>query len=351
MKHELSLQQFEQVELMARSNQRLPGEPESAYNAYLVYRGLGPDRDLREAWRVYRERPIEGRKTRGRPRLSNAKPGRPSGQWTMWCSDWNWKERAAVYDGFANHLMDNHGLAAATARQRRIEQKQIATIDMLDNEIRRLDSSLDDLLKGPLTPEKYSLFIDNVKQANGFARLIMCTDWNRTGRTRFQDISGCQHLIGRQPGESMRAYKAFCFYRDQGPQRSLRTAYRLYQQTVKGRSVKGTSAPPRSAGHWPEWSRRWEWAWRAAAYDGVVREIDLYRPDGMKYRLLHFDIADLHRTMQRFQKAGRLLRKILAVMRRPDTDSTMGWGSRLATAAMLRIETAAQAAGNYSHIR
>jgi hypothetical protein len=68
----------------------------------------------------------------------------------------------------------------------------------------------------------------------------------------------------RQPGESARAYGAFCLYRDAGPRRSLReTCRRYYGNTT---SVRRLSI----------WSSRWRWPERCRAWDdhldGLARQ-------------------------------------------------------------------------------
>lgn len=67
----------------------------------------------------------------------------------------------------------------------------------------------------------------------------------------------------RQPGETSRAYAAFCSYRDLGPRRSLAAAYR---------ARKPGSLDERAPGHWCEWSTRFRWVERAAAYDAFLDE-------------------------------------------------------------------------------
>jgi len=67
----------------------------------------------------------------------------------------------------------------------------------------------------------------------------------------------------RQPGESVRAYAAFCVYRDlPAGERSLRRAAEIIVQT---------SSKPRRASsvqrQLSDWSARWRWVERAAAWD------------------------------------------------------------------------------------
>ena len=59
------------------------------------------------------------------------------------------------------------------------------------------------------------------------------------------------------PGETHKAFMAFCLYRDMGGGRSLDAAYRLHSGRESGRHSR----------HWAEWSRRFHWVKRAQAYD------------------------------------------------------------------------------------
>jgi hypothetical protein len=67
----------------------------------------------------------------------------------------------------------------------------------------------------------------------------------------------------RMPGESTKAYAAFCTYRDKGPERSISKAHEL---------MTGERA---NIGRWELWSGRFDWVRRAAAYDdhldGIAR--------------------------------------------------------------------------------
>ena len=65
----------------------------------------------------------------------------------------------------------------------------------------------------------------------------------------------------RQPGESSRAYAAFCIYRDLGPARSLDKA--LAQANKK----------PSNRRHWARWMERYRWLERAQAYDDYIERI------------------------------------------------------------------------------
>lgn len=64
----------------------------------------------------------------------------------------------------------------------------------------------------------------------------------------------------RQPGESSKAYAAFCVYRDLGPQRSLDGARRTFERGGKRISVKFLG----------RWSSRYNWVARCEVYDDYI---------------------------------------------------------------------------------
>lgn len=63
------------------------------------------------------------------------------------------------------------------------------------------------------------------------------------------------HPWDRLPGESARAYRAFCVYRDLGPKRSVLKAIQAAGENVD------------SVGRWETWCTQFRWVERAAAYD------------------------------------------------------------------------------------
>src|SRR5437660_1461972 len=75
-----------------------------------------------------------------------------------------------------------------------------------------------------------------------------------------QAMSDTRLPYERQPGESDRAFAAFCCYRDLGPKRSL--------DEVGKRLYGGQSGRKRAAtGRVQEWSSNWQWRERVAAWD------------------------------------------------------------------------------------
>jgi hypothetical protein len=78
------------------------------------------------------------------------------------------------------------------------------------------------------------------------------------------------------PGESAKAYAAFCLYRDLGPKRSLVKAYRL--QTGHEQAT--------ISGLWNTWRRKHRWADRAEAFDREAA-FDLDQVQRQTERKLH----------------------------------------------------------------
>jgi hypothetical protein len=73
----------------------------------------------------------------------------------------------------------------------------------------------------------------------------------------------------RLPDESPRAYRAFCHYRDLGPNRSLDRAWERYRTTSdQGKKRKSARRP----GHWGAWSQKFLWVKRADAHDDQIDE-------------------------------------------------------------------------------
>ena len=82
----------------------------------------------------------------------------------------------------------------------------------------------------------------------------------------------------RLPGESARAFHAYCVYRDLGPDRTIARAWAAEHQK-EGASAQvfksgQRSTRCRSMGHWGALSRRWAWVARAREYD---TQVDLAR--------------------------------------------------------------------------
>lgn len=73
----------------------------------------------------------------------------------------------------------------------------------------------------------------------------------------------------RLPRESPRAYRAFCVYRDLGPDRSLDQAWGRFRAASDPTKDRGSARRP---GHWAAWSQKYQWVERAEAYDDFIEE-------------------------------------------------------------------------------
>jgi hypothetical protein len=73
----------------------------------------------------------------------------------------------------------------------------------------------------------------------------------------------------RLPQESQRAYRAFCIYRDMGPDRSLDQAWKRFRAASGPTKDRGSARRP---GHWADWSQKYHWVERAEAYDDFIEE-------------------------------------------------------------------------------
>jgi hypothetical protein len=81
-------------------------------------------------------------------------------------------------------------------------------------------------------------------------------------------------LWDRLPGESPKAYRAFCVYRDLGPGRCLDQASRSYHQRQRA-EADGTQPgrQPRASGTIRRWAERWNWSVRAMAWDQELEQV------------------------------------------------------------------------------
>jgi len=112
-------------------------------------------------------------------------------------------------------------------------------------------------------------------------------------------------------GESSRAYAAFTLYRDLGPARSQQSAWREHLKRA-GRGEETISCPRT----WQDWSSKFEWVGRAAAYD---QEIDAQR---LKARIEKTRELEERRAQFEFENQDRLekrVRKAEAVLDKADS--------------------------------
>jgi len=71
----------------------------------------------------------------------------------------------------------------------------------------------------------------------------------------------------RWPGESAKAYAAFCLFRDLGPRRSLDAASRSYHHPGLEAQHPPSGRLPRASGTIRRWAHCWSWLDRARAWD------------------------------------------------------------------------------------
>src|SRR6516165_1564915 len=76
------------------------------------------------------------------------------------------------------------------------------------------------------------------------------------------------------PGESSKAYAAFCLYRDQGLNRSIEATSRLYHGHSAPLGSETASGRRRGAsGQIRRWAQRWNWSGRARAWDQELERV------------------------------------------------------------------------------
>jgi len=71
---------------------RQEGETDTAYQAFELFRRLGPDRTVQGAWEQYWNRPGNRRRAGGK------QAGMAHGYFRAWSSGWRWHERALAWD-------------------------------------------------------------------------------------------------------------------------------------------------------------------------------------------------------------------------------------------------------------
>lgn len=102
-------------------------------------------------------------------------------------------------------------------------------------------------------------------------------------------MSEWDHTWEKWPHESMKAYRAFCVYRDLGPDRSLRKALEAgrAQGVFKYSSVRQLA----------QWSRKFHWVSRSQAYD-LHLEAEMRRRREREIREMNERHAKLARALQ-----------------------------------------------------
>jgi hypothetical protein len=88
----------------------------------------------------------------------------------------------------------------------------------------------------------------------------------RRDHDQIEDPTDSLHPWDRVPGESSRAYEAFCVFRDAGPSRKMDKVWRSYEREHR----RVVPEHRRCASSWWEWYRRFDWKDRAEKYDAFL---------------------------------------------------------------------------------
>jgi hypothetical protein len=103
--------------------QESEGEPAQSYSRFLLYRSLGPGRNLDAAYRLQLQQ--AGEAPEGARRRQPVAPG----NWCKDCIRWRWVERASAWDVHVSLLVGEHAIAAqlglVDAMARRAQQKAL----------------------------------------------------------------------------------------------------------------------------------------------------------------------------------------------------------------------------------
>jgi hypothetical protein len=313
------------------------GESKSDYEAYCVYRDLDPlRRSLRSAWKCHRSSSTQRPKTRGRPRVAKPATEQPSGQWTALSTRFKWAERAAAYDELKDKAIRAEHLDLVGKQMALRCQATLAEHDRLKQQVWRLEKLLDKLDAQPIqfmsrwqsetvagkvgsktksvVPKfKVRGYAALAREANATARLALVglPDWRQL--TEHGPLSSVDWLWWnteqeRQAGESVRAFRAYAVYRDLGPDRSIRAAYRESQVPFSSDLPEPAgSGYPWASSHWPVWANRWKWVERAKAYDKMVKAACESQIPELADRRLEFEEANQDRLERRAQKIEEIL--------------------------------------------
>jgi DNA-directed RNA polymerase beta subunit len=122
--------------------------------------------------------------------------------------------------------------------------------------------------------------------------------------------SSTQPSWERLPKETSRAYRAFCIFRNLGPDRSQDKAYAL---DCAQRGKKTTKAP----GTWSNWSIKHNWVERAQDYDDWIDETNRNEKaaarEERQLALSKFVTKNFHERIELHQDLCSLLKKLLNI--------------------------------------
>jgi hypothetical protein len=104
--------------------ERGDGEPQRAYQAFLVFRDLGPTRNLHAVYRAWKEQKGSGRANPSGASGASGNRIAPPANWKRWRQEYRWVERAAAYD----RSLQNEAQARFAEVQRRLMDEQLETL-------------------------------------------------------------------------------------------------------------------------------------------------------------------------------------------------------------------------------
>jgi hypothetical protein len=101
------------------------GESALAFSGFEIFRKLGPDRTVEEAWRQYWSRPGTRRK-----RGDNTSPPRVMPYFSKWAVQWEWRKRALAWDAEQaaierDQRLDRELREKAKEHQEELRQRQL----------------------------------------------------------------------------------------------------------------------------------------------------------------------------------------------------------------------------------
>jgi hypothetical protein len=129
-----------------------PGEPDEAYNRFLVYLSMGPARSMRKAVALYKgQQPdTSGYAARGVP-----------GTWATDGSRWKWRRRALLWDRHQIALPGQEAVAAYIAAVRELAMRLLESLDQpaeamsLEQKVKVLDA-----LRSHIAPESVRALLE-----------------------------------------------------------------------------------------------------------------------------------------------------------------------------------------------
>jgi hypothetical protein len=297
--------------------ERQPGESLKAYNAFRIYRELKRDRSLAGvtaalARSKHREDALPGGTDTSQKRKSVK-----SGQVGLWSRKYNWKQRASEWDIQAEKYSKQRSAQSfLDLCDRHVEQMKWVgslTFEVLGEFLRARKDGRDDfqtlsveaLFRIAIRAMRLMPALWKAEREAAGVKVIFPKEggppvweiqsievqprwenveepfWNENAsfeRTVEQLEAQTAELAGaepwsQQPGESDRAYSAFCLYRDLGPARSLAQVTHCCRGTQTATASSGhhasggSSSKRRKSGQVGAWSGKFAWMERCRRWD------------------------------------------------------------------------------------